>query len=50
MGQIFPVFEMTPATIGQSIGLAMAAGLLACLVPMMRAIRIPIADALRKLG
>ncbi|HZI92670.1 MAG TPA: ABC transporter permease [Patescibacteria group bacterium] len=50
MGQIFPVFEMTPLTIGESIGLAMAAGLVACLVPMARAIRIPIADALRKVG
>lgn len=50
MGQIFPVFEMTPLTIGQAIGLAMAAGLLACAVPMARAIRMPIADALRKVG
>ena len=50
MGQIFPIFEMTPVTIAQAIGLAMLAGLIACLPPMARAIRIPIASALRKVG
>ena len=50
MGQIFPIFEMTTLTIVQAIGLAMAAGLIACAPPMARAIRIPIADALRQLG
>jgi len=50
MGQIFPIFEMTTMIILQAIGLAMLAGLAACLAPMTRAIRIPIASALRKVG
>lgn len=50
MGQIFPVFELTPLTVIQATGLAMAAGMLACLVPAGRAVRLPIADALRKVG
>ncbi len=50
LGQIFPVFEVTPATVGQSIALALAAGILACAVPIGRAVRIPIASALRQLG
>jgi len=50
LGQMFPVFELTPATVAQSIGLAMAAGILACLVPIARAIQLPISEALRKVG
>lgn len=50
MGQIFPVFEMTPLIMIQAIGLAMAAGMLACLVPIVRAVKLPIANALRKVG
>ena len=50
MGQIFPVFEMTPLTVIQAVALAMAAGMLACMVPVGRAVRMPIADALRKVG
>jgi len=50
LGQIFPVFALTGQTAAQAIGLAMAAGLLAGLVPMARAIQLPIADALRRIG
>lgn len=50
MGQIFPVFEMTLLTVGGSIGLAVAAGLIACALPVRRAVRLPIAEALRKVG
>ena len=50
MGQMFPVFELTPATVGQAIALAMIAGLVACAAPIARAVRLPIADALRRLG
>ena len=50
MGQIFPVFELTPMIMIQAIGLAMAAGLVACMVPAGRAVRLPIANALRKVG
>ena len=50
MGQIFPVFELAPLTVIQAIALAMAAGMLACIVPAGRAVKLPIADALRKVG
>ena len=50
MGQIFPVFELTTVTLVQSIGLAAAAGLVACLLPMARAINLPISESLRRLG
>jgi len=50
MGQIFPVFELTTVTLVQSIGLAAAAGLVACLPPMARAINLPISESLRRLG
>ena len=48
MGQIFPVFEMTASTTIQAVLLAMAAGLLAGLPQIARAVRVPIADALRR--
>jgi len=50
LGSIFPVFRLTPPTVVQAIGLAMAAGLVACLVPIMRSVRLPIADALRRVA
>src|SRR5262249_20724377 len=48
MGSIFPVFELRAATAAAAIGLAMLSGLAACLVPLARAIRLPIVDALRR--
>lgn len=50
LGQIFPVFELTTLTVAECIGLAMAAGFLACLLPIARATRLPIVEALRKVG
>lgn len=50
MGSMFPVFELTPTIVSQAVGLAMAAGLLASSLPLARAVRLPIADALRRLA
>jgi len=50
MGQIFPVFEVTGPTVALSLALAMSAGLAACLVPAGRAVSLPIAEALRRVG
>ena len=50
MGSMFPVFELRPVTVAACIGLAMLSGLAACLVPMLRAIRLPIVDSLRRVG
>lgn len=50
MGSIFPVFELRPTVVLAAIGLAMLSGLAACLVPMARAIRLPIVDALRRVA
>ncbi|HET6373561.1 MAG TPA: ABC transporter permease [Candidatus Polarisedimenticolia bacterium] len=50
LGQIFPVFELTPVTMAQSVGLAVAAGLLASVIPIARAVRLSIADSLRRVG
>ena len=50
MGNIFPVFELTTATAVQAIGLATAAGLLASSISAARAVSVPIAQALRRVG
>jgi putative ABC transport system permease protein len=50
LGSMFPVFELRPATVGAAVGLAMLSGLAACLAPMARAVKIPIVDALRRVG
>jgi putative ABC transport system permease protein len=50
MGSMFPVFELRPATVAAAMGLAMLSGVAACLAPMARAVRIPIVDALRRVG
>ncbi|MGH9867468.1 MAG: ABC transporter permease [Candidatus Polarisedimenticolia bacterium] len=50
MGSMFPVFELRPVTVAAAIGLAMLSGLAACLIPMARAIRLPIVDSLRRVG
>ncbi|MFQ5702163.1 MAG: ABC transporter permease [Acidobacteriota bacterium] len=49
MGSMFPVFELTSLTIAYSAAMALAAGLAACVVPIGRAVRVPIADALRRI-
>lgn len=50
MGSIFPVFEMTPLTVLLALLMALLAGLAASTVPVVRAIKLPIADALRRIG
>lgn len=48
LGQMFPVFELTPKTVSLSVAMALAAGLVACLAPIARSVRLPIAAALRR--
>lgn len=50
MGSFFPVFELRPSTVAAAVGLAMLSGVAACLLPMARAVKIPIVVALRRVG
>ena len=47
MGQIFPVFELTPQTIGLAFAMATAAGLLAAAGPVRRTLASSVAGSLR---
>lgn len=47
MGQIFPVFELTPQTIAMAVGLALGAGLLAAAAPIRRTLASSVAQSLR---
>ena len=46
-GQIFPVFELTPQTIGLAFGMATAAGLQAAAGPIRRTLASSVAASLR---
>jgi putative ABC transport system permease protein len=48
--QYFGVFEVTPLTMTLGIGVALAVGVLAGLLPAWQASRVQIAAALRKVG
>lgn len=50
LGQFFPVFEVSPLTIQLSLAAAVAVGVLAALFPARQALRVRIADGLRRLG
>lgn len=50
MGQIFPVFEMTNGTVLFAVIMAIVVGIIAGVPPSLRAMRMPIADALRRIG
>ncbi len=50
LGQYFRVFPLTRATLALGLTVALAVGLLAALLPSVRASRISIAEALRKVG
>ncbi len=50
MGSMFPVFRMTPAIIGAAVGLTMALGALASLIPAIRAGQLQVTDALRRIA
>jgi putative ABC transport system permease protein len=48
MGAFFPVFELGTATVLQAFGLCLLCGLLASVLPLLHAVRTPIASALRE--
>ncbi len=50
MGAFFPVFELEPVTILRALGLCLLSGLLASIIPLVSAVRSPIASALRKVA
>jgi len=50
LGQFFPVFEVSPLTIQLSLAATVAVGVLAALFPARQALRVRIADGLRRLG
>jgi putative ABC transport system permease protein len=50
MGSMFPVFNVTPETVMMQVAAAGAVGLLAGLLPSIRAARVKIVDGLRHIG
>ena len=50
MGQFFPHFSMTPLTAISAVALTLGLGALASLIPAVRAGRIPVTDALRRIA
>ncbi len=50
LGQYFRIFPLTRATLALGLGVALAVGVLAALLPAWRAARVGIAEALRKVG
>ena len=50
MGSMFPVFKVTPDTIALQIASATAVGILAGIIPSIRAARVKIVDGLRHIG
>jgi putative ABC transport system permease protein len=50
MGTFFPVFKVTPATVMLQLACAVAVGLLAGILPSIRAARVKIVDGLRYIG
>ena len=50
MGSMFPVFYVTPQTVMMQVACAAAVGLLAGLLPSIRAARVKIVDGLRYVG
>ena len=49
-GSMFPVFNVTPETVAMQVAAALAVGLLAGLLPSIRAARVKIVDGLRYIG
>lgn len=47
VGTLFPVFEVSPATVGLQVGCALGVGILAAVFPTRRAMRLRIVDGLR---
>ncbi|MBZ0156929.1 MAG: ABC transporter permease [Alphaproteobacteria bacterium] len=50
LGQFFPVFNVAPGTVYLDIAASVVVGLVAAVVPTLRAVRIRIADGLRRIG
>jgi putative ABC transport system permease protein len=50
MGTLFPVFNVTPETVAMQVAAAMTVGLLAGILPSIRAARVKIVDGLRYIG
>ncbi len=50
MGTLFPVFEVTPATLAMQLLAALAVGAVAAIAPTLRAARVEIVDGLRNVG
>lgn len=50
MGTMFPVFQVAPLTVLQQVLAALAVGLVAALVPTVRAVRVNIVEGLRSIG
>ncbi|MRV75623.1 FtsX-like permease family protein [Duganella sp. FT92W] len=50
LGTMFPVFQVAPATLAMQVGTALLVGLVAGLVPAVRAARMRILDGLRSIG
>jgi putative ABC transport system permease protein len=50
MGQFFPHFRMSPITAVAAVALTMGLGALASLIPAIRAGRMPVTDALRRIA
>jgi putative ABC transport system permease protein len=49
-GTLFPIFEVSTATVAMQAGLALAVGLGAALLPALRAVNVRIVDGLRTIG
>ena len=50
MGQYFPIFNVSGTTVVMDMGVAVSVGVLAAILPTARAIRVRIADGLRRIG
>jgi len=50
MGSMFPVFKVTPETVALQVAAALVVGLLAGILPSLRAARVKIVDGLRHIG
>ena len=50
MGQFFPQFRMSPLTAVAAVTLTLGLGALASLIPAIRAGRMPVTDALRRIA
>jgi putative ABC transport system permease protein len=50
MGSMFPVFNVTPQTVAMQVAAAVLVGVLAGILPSIRAARVRIVEGLRYIG